>query len=130
MTSCRGPVLHTAGTTEGKVPAEEAFITKILLGTGEGALLTTCGEFFHRRFKNAAQPPFRLDKKITWEAIAGVLDDNVLTALLAKRADCMLAGNTVRQYRVKVANAQILWAVVVPAVEYSAHKFAILLRRN
>ncbi len=126
----RRSVFHTAGTTDVKVSAEKTFVAKILLGACKFSFFGTGGNFLHRRFKYIAQPPFRLDKKIAGEAIAGVLDDDVLTALLAKGADCMLAGNTVRQYRVKVANAQILWAVVVPAVKYSAHKFAVLLRRN
>jgi hypothetical protein len=80
------------------VPTQKALVAETLLGTCKFALLTTTGELLYRGLTDVTQPPSRLDKEVAWKAIAGVFNDNVLAALFAKSADCMLAGNALRQY--------------------------------
>ncbi len=91
----RRPVFHAAAATDSKVPADEAFITNILFGPGKGSLNTACGQLFYRRFKNVAQLPSRLYKKIAAESIAIMFDNNVLTALFVERANRVFAGDVI-----------------------------------
>jgi hypothetical protein len=140
-----GSVFHTSAATDGKVSADKAFVAEVLLGSGKFSLFAAGGQLFYRRFKNVAQSPLRLDEKITAKSIAGMLNYNILTALFVERANCMFAGNAVRDYRIKVTNAQILRGprfavrrtpyggirpIFVPAVKQPAQKAAVLLRRN
>ena len=83
----RCPVFHAAPTTDSQVPAYKAFITNIIFGPGEGSLYFACGQLFYRCFKNVAQLPPRLNKKIAAESIAIVFDNNVLAALFVERAN-------------------------------------------
>ncbi len=59
-----------------------------------------------------------------------MLDDDILIASSLECADRMSAGNVEREDRIEIAYAQFCRAEFVPAVEYSAQKFAILLRRD
>ena len=93
----RNPIFYAAAATNGKVSANKTFVAKILLGPGKGAFFSAGGEFFYRRFKNIAQLPFRLYKKIAAETIAGMLDNNITAALFIESTNCMLAGDTIRQ---------------------------------
>ena len=77
----RRPVLHTTAPTNGQVSADEAFVAEFLLVSGKSSLLTAGGKFFYRRLKDVAQPPLRLNEKITAESVAGMLDHDVLAAL-------------------------------------------------
>jgi len=108
MTDCRDFVFHTSAATDGKMSADKAFVAEILLGPGKGPFFAAGGQLFYRRFKNVAQSPLRLDEKITAESVAGMLNHNILTALFVERANRMFAGHAIRDYRIKVANAQIL----------------------
>jgi len=101
----RNLIFHTAAATNAKVSAEKTFVAKILLSPGKSPFFAAGGKFLYRCFKNIAQQPFRLDKKITGEAIAGMLDNNIIAALLSKCANRMFARSAMGQYRVKVANA-------------------------
>jgi len=103
-----GPVFHTSTAADGKMPADKAFVAEILLGPGKLPLFAAGSQLFNRCFKNVTQSPLRLDEKITAESIAAMLDNNILTALFVERANRMFAGHAVRDYRIKVANAQIL----------------------
>jgi len=58
-----------------------------------------------------------------------VLYDDILAALRAEGADGVLARETIREYRIIVADADFVGAGLVPAVEYPTHKIAQLLRR-
>ena len=121
-------MLHTAAATDGKVPANEAFVRKILLCPGKGEFFIAGGQFSYRRFKYIAQSPSGLYKKITAEDIAGMLDNNIIAAQLIKCTNCTPAAKTTGEYRLKVSDAQFLWAEIAPAVKNPAHKFAVLLR--
>jgi hypothetical protein len=123
-------VLHTAATTKSQVSTDETSIAEILLGPGKLPFFTAGGQLLYRRLKNVTQPPPRLDKKITAEGIAVMLDYNVLTASPVECADGVPACNVIRQQRIKIANAQIPRPIFVPAVKYPAQKLAILLRRK
>jgi len=101
----RNLIFHTAAATNGKVSAEKTFVAEILLIPGKSPLFTAGGKFLYRRFKNVAQQPFRLDKKIAGKAVAGMLDNNVTAALFIKCANRMFACSAMGQYRIKVTNA-------------------------
>jgi hypothetical protein len=82
-------VFHTSAATYIKVAAEKTPVTEILLLAGKGPLFTANCEFLQRRFKNVAQLPLRLDKKLTAKGIAAVLDNNKTRALLTVCANCV-----------------------------------------
>ncbi len=126
----KNPVFYTAAATDSKVSADKTFVTKTLLGPGKISLFIAGGKFFYRRFKNIAQLPFRLYEKVAAETIAGMLDDDITAALFIERANRMFAAGAIAQYRVKVANAQLAWAIVIPAAKSPAQKFAVLGGRN
>ena len=88
-------IFHTSTATDGKMSAHKAFVAEILFGPGKGPLFAAGGQFLYRRFKNVTQSPLRLDKKITAESIAGMLNYNILTALFVERANCMFAGDVI-----------------------------------
>ena len=88
-------ILHAAAPADRKVPAEKAFVTEISLGPGKKPLLAVRGKLLDRRLQNIADTPSRFDKKIAAEGIAGMLDDNILTALSAECADRMRAGDII-----------------------------------
>jgi hypothetical protein len=77
------------------VTAEKTPVTKIVLLAGKGPLFTANCEFLQLRFKNIAQSPLWLDKKLTAKGIAAVLDNNKTRALLTICANSMLAHNVV-----------------------------------
>ena len=110
--------------------AEKTTVTEILLLAGKGPLFTARCKFLQRRFQNIAQPPLRLDKKLTAKGIAAVLDKEKTGALFTVRANRVFAHNVISYYRVEVADVYRFAAVVAPAVEYPAQKFAVLLRCN
>ena len=83
----RRPVFHTAAPTDGKVPADKALVAEVCLGSGKSSLFTAGGKFFNRRIEDIAQPPLRLDEKVTAESVAGMLDHDILAALPVERAD-------------------------------------------
>ncbi len=91
----RRPVFHTATATDRQVPADKTFITEIPLGPGKASFFAANGQLFYRRIKNITQLPPRLHKKITAVSITGMFDNNVLTALLVKRANRMSACNVI-----------------------------------
>ncbi len=49
-----GPVFHTPAATDGKMPAEQAFVTEILFEPGKGAFFLAGGQLLNRRFKDVA----------------------------------------------------------------------------
>ncbi len=126
----RGPVFHTAAATDRQVSAYKTFITEILLGPCKGSFFAADGQLIYRRFKNVTQLPSRLNKKITAESITVMFNNNVLTALSVECANRVPARNVIRQERIKIANAQLLRPIFVPAVKYPAQEFTILLRCN
>jgi hypothetical protein len=120
-------VLHAASTAKGKVAAEQALVAEILFGSGKVAFFFGGCKLFNGGLAEVAQSPFGRDEEITWEAIAGVLDDDVLAALSVEGTDCVSAGKAERENGVEVTNAQFLRAVFVPAVEYPACELAVLM---
>ena len=82
----------------------------------------TYREFFDWGFGYAAQSPFRRDKKITTESVAGMFDDNVVAAPCAKCAYCVMSAKTVLQNRIEESNAQFFRPILVPTVEQPAYK--------
>ncbi len=91
----RCPVFHATAAADCKVPADEAFITNVLFGPGKGSLFAACCQLFYRRFKNVAQLPSRLYKKITAESIAIMFYHDVLAALFVERANRVFAGDVI-----------------------------------
>lgn len=124
------PVLDTAATTDPKMSAHKALIAKLLFQSRKVLLLGTGREFFYRRLENIAQSPLRLDKKITYKAVACMLDNNIVTALPVERTQCMFACRTIRQYRLKVTDTGFPRPVFIPPVKNPAQKLSVLLRRN
>jgi len=112
------------------VPADEAFIGEILFGPGENAFGPFARQSLYRGIDYIARAPFRLDEEIAAEGIAGVLDNDVLIASFTECAYRMFAGDIIRDDGIEITYAQFCWAVFVPAVEYPAQKFAVLLRRD
>ena len=90
----RRPVLHTAAPADGQMPADKALVAEVCLGSGKSSLFTAGGKFFNRRLEDIAQPPLRLDEKVTAEGVAGMLDNNISAALFIKCAERMFAGGT------------------------------------
>jgi len=136
-------ILHTAATTYCKIPADQAFAAQISFGSCKRPLLIAGSQFFNWRLEDVTQLPPRLNKKITTEGVAGMLNDNVLAALSVERTNRVFARQVKRKDRIKVADAQPLLPqgqacpraggdrpIIIPAVEYSAPELAKLLRRN
>jgi hypothetical protein len=123
-------IFQTAAPADGKMPANEAFIGKILLCPGEITFRFIGRQLLYRRIHYAACSPFRFDEKIAAENIAGMLDNDILVASALECAYRMSAGDVEREDRIEIAYAQFCRAEFVPAVEYSAQKFAVLLRRD
>ena len=123
-------VFHTASATDIEVSTDKTFAAQVCFRTGEFSFYAACSQLFYRRFKNVAQSPLRLDKEITTKSIAGMFNNDILTALSVERAYRVPARNVIRQERIKIANAQFPRPLFVPAVEYPAQEFAILLRRD
>jgi hypothetical protein len=125
-----GPVLQATSPADGKVSANETLIGKFLLCPGENTFsLVSCKPLYRRIDYVACSPP-RLDEKIAAENIAGMLDNNILTASFTERADRMFAGDVIGQNGIEIAYAQFCGAEFVPAVECSAQKIAVLFRRD
>lgn len=125
-----GAVLQTPAPANRQVSTDEALVGEVLLQAGKGLLVGAGGELLNGRLAEIAQPPFRLDEEIAAEGVAGVLDDDILTALLVERADCVSAGEVIRQDGIEVADAHVSRPVLVPAVEQPAEEFAVLFRRD
>ncbi len=122
-------VLHTTAATDCQMATQKALIGEVLFQSAEGPFLGTYREFFDWGFGYAAQSPFRRNKKITTESVAGMFDDNVVTAPCAKCAYCVMSAKTVLQNRIEESNAQFFRPIFVPAVEQPAKEVSVLLGR-
>lgn len=125
-----GSVFHAAAPADVKMAADKTFVAELLLGPCEGAFLLVGGESFQGRFENTAQPPLRLYEEFATENFARVLDNDKARVFFAVGADRVFAHDVVCHERIEIADVQLLGTVVVPEVEKSAQKIAVLFRRD
>ena len=118
-------ILHASAPAKGKVAAEQTLVAEFLLGTGKITFFARGGKLFDRCVEDVSKPPFRLNEKVTGEAITVVLNDDVLAALPAEGANRVVAGQAIGQHRVEVTNADFGGSGFIPAVEQSAEKGSI-----
>jgi len=113
-------ILHTAAPADIKMPANETLGAEFLLIPRKRPFLFIAGELLKGRLKNVAQSPRRLDEEFAAEGVAGMFDDDKASALLAVRANGVIAHYVMGQQRVEVANVELRRAVLIPQVEQPA----------
>lgn len=124
-----GPVqsiFWAAAPANVQVPAYKALIRQFAFPLGESAFSFVACEFVDRGFGDIAEPPGLFHEEITAKRVAVMLDDDVVAAFGHKGAFCVLDAEAKCDYAVECADADLFLAVLLPPVEYPAHKIAVL----